>query len=154
MSLLNQKAPSFELLDQDGNTRRLSDYAGKKILLYFYPKDDTPGCTAEACSFRDSLNDLKQSDIQVIGVSCDSVASHKKFAEKFHLNFPLLADTDKKLVEAYGVWKQKSMFGKKYMGIQRDSFLIDENGVVVKHYEKVNPLTQVKHILKDIASMG
>ena len=150
MSLVNKKAPKFTLLDQDGEKRSLSDYEGKKVLLYFYPKDDTPGCTTEACSFRDRLNELKPYKVQVLGVSCDDVKSHKKFADKFKLNFPLLADTEKKVVEKYGVWLEKSMYGRKYMGIQRDSFLIDEKGKVVKHYEKVKPADHVDEIIADL----
>ena len=153
MSILNKKAPNFTLLDQEGKEHSLSDYLGKKVLLYFYPKDDTPGCTTEACNFRDRLNELKKYKLQVLGVSCDDVKSHKKFAEKFQLNFPLLADTEKKLVEKYGVWKEKSMYGKKYMGIQRDSFLIDEKGVVVRHYEKVKPAEHVDEIIEDLKSL-
>lgn len=143
-------APSFTLLDQNGQKHSLKDYKGKKILLYFYPKDDTPGCTTEACSFRDSLNDFKKHGVQVLGVSCDSPESHKKFAEKFHLNFPLLADTEKEVVQKYGVWGEKSMYGRKYMGIFRDSFLIDEKGKIVKHYQKVKPAEHVEQVLKDL----
>jgi peroxiredoxin Q/BCP len=150
---LNQKAPDFTLLDQEGQEHSLSDYLGKKVLLYFYPKDDTPGCTTEACNFRDRLNELKKHNVQVLGVSIDDVKSHKKFAEKFGLNFPLLADTEKKVVNDYGVWGQKSMFGKKYMGIQRDSFLIDEKGVMVKHYEKVKPAEHVDEVVEDAKKM-
>lgn len=150
MTLLNKKAPKFTLLDQEGNKQSLSDYAGKKVLLYFYPKDDTPGCTTEACSFRDRLNELKPYKVQVLGISCDDVKSHKKFADKFKLNFPLLADTEKKVVEKYGVWGEKSMYGKKYMGIQRDSFLIDETGKIVKHYEKVKPENHVDQVIADL----
>jgi len=149
-TLLNTKAPDFTLIDQDGKTHSLSQYQGKKVLLYFYPKDDTPGCTTEACSFRDRLNELKKHGVQVLGVSADSEKSHKKFAEKFQLNFPLLADVDKKVIEDYGVWKQKSMFGKKYMGIQRDSFLIDEKGVIVNHYQKVKPTQHVDEVMSDL----
>lgn len=150
MSLVNKKAPDFTLLDQNEKEHSLSEFKGKKVLLYFYPKDDTPGCTTEACSFRDRLNELKKHGVQVIGVSCDTPKSHKKFAEKFQLNFPLLADVDKKVVEKYGVWVEKSMYGKKYMGIQRDSFLIDETGKVVKHYEKVKPTEHVDEVKKDL----
>lgn len=149
-SLVGKKAPAFTLSDQNGKKHSLSEYAGKKVLLYFYPKDDTPGCTTEACSFRDRLNELKKQKVQVLGVSCDDEKSHKKFAEKFQLNFPLLADTDKKVVNKYGVWLEKSMYGRKYMGIQRDSFLIDEKGVVVKHYEKVKPAEHVDEVIKDV----
>ncbi len=150
---INKKAPKFTLLDQDGEKRSLSDYEGKKVLLYFYPKDDTPGCTTEACSFRDRLNELKKFGVQVLGVSCDDVKKHKKFVEKFDLNFPLLADTEKEIVNKYGVWLEKSMYGKKYMGIQRDSFLIDENGVIQKHYEKVKPAEHVDQIIADLKSL-
>lgn len=150
MEFVSKKAPQFSLFDQDGKKQSLQDYLGKKVLLYFYPKDDTPGCTIEACSFRDRLNELKKYNIQVLGVSVDDVKSHKKFAEKFALNFPLLADTEKEVVNKYGVWGEKSMFGKKYMGIQRDSFLIDEKGIVLKHYEKVKPADHVDQVLADI----
>lgn len=144
--------PDFILPDQNGQFHSLADYRGKKVLLYFYPKDDTPGCTVEACSFRDRLNELKAHGVQVLGVSVDDMMSHKKFAEKYQLNFPLLADVDKKVVHAYGVWGERSFMGKKYMGIQRDSFLIDENGVVVKHYENVKPSTHVDEVVADVTS--
>ncbi|MBP9760827.1 MAG: thioredoxin-dependent thiol peroxidase [Candidatus Magasanikbacteria bacterium] len=151
-SLENKKAPAFTLLDQEGVQHALKDFLGKKVLLYFYPKDDTPGCTKEACNFRDRLNELQKKGVQVLGVSIDSVSSHKKFAQKFSLNFPLLADEEKKVVEAYGVWGEKSMFGKKYMGIQRDSFLIDETGTIVKHYMKVKPETHVDEVIADVSA--
>jgi len=120
------------------------------VLLYFYPKDDTPGCTTEACNFRDRLNELKDHGVQVLGVSKDTIASHKKFSEKFDLNFPLLSDENGTLVKAYGVWKEKSMYGKTYMGISRESFLIDEEGNLVKHYEKVKPEEHVEEVLRDV----
>jgi peroxiredoxin Q/BCP len=145
-----QKAPAFSLLDQDGAKRSLREFLGTWVLLYFYPKDMTPGCTTEAQCFRDRINDFKKLGVQVIGVSADTVASHKKFADKEHLNFPLLADTEKTVVEAYGVWGEKSMYGKKYMGIMRDSFLIDPKGNIVKHYVKVKPGEHVDEVLKDI----
>lgn len=150
MSLEGKKAPAISLPDQDGNNRTLKEFQGQKVLLYFYPKDDTPGCTKEACNFRDSLNDLKEFGVQVIGVSKDGVESHKKFVDKFKLNFPLLADEEKKTIENYGVWVEKSLYGKKYMGISRDSFLIDEKGMVVKHYHKVQPAKHVGEVLKDL----
>ncbi len=153
MDLLNKKAPKFTLLDQEGEKRSLSDYEGKKVLLYFYPKDDTPGCTTEACSFRDRLNELKKFGVQVLGVSCDDVKKHQKFAEKFGLNFPLLADTEKKVVEKYEVWGEKSMYGRKYMGIQRDSFLIDEKGKIIRHYEKVKPADHVDQVIADLKTL-
>jgi peroxiredoxin Q/BCP len=149
-SIVGNSAPHFELLDQDGKIHRLSDYRGQKVLLYFYPKDDTPGCTTEAKCFRDRLNELKAKGLQVLGVSADSVDSHGKFVKKFDLNFPLLADVDKKVVQQYGVWVEKSMYGKKYWGIQRDSFLIDEEGKVLKHYVKVKPETHVEGMMADL----
>lgn len=146
-------APDFSLLDQNGKKHTLSDYAGKYILLYFYPKDDTPGCTKEACNFRDRLNELKEHGVQVLGVSKDSVESHKKFAEKFQLNFPILSDLEKTMLQNYGVWVEKSMFGKKYMGISRDSYLIDPQGKVLKHYHKVKPATHVDDVIKDMKEL-
>lgn len=153
MDLLNKVAPDFELEDQDGAKRSLKDFAGKYVLLYFYPKDMTPGCTVEAQCFRDKLNDLKALDVQVLGVSCDDSKSHKKFVEAHGLNFPLLADVDKKVVEAYGVWVEKSMYGKKYMGIQRDSFLIGPDSKVVKHYKKVKPAEHPGEVIEDVKGM-
>jgi peroxiredoxin Q/BCP len=150
MNLVHTLAPEFSLPDQTGTIHNLRDYRGNYVLLYFYPKDDTPGCTLEACSFRDNLSDLKKNNIIVLGVSCDSVASHATFSKKFTLNFPLLADEDRSVVQAYGVWKEKSMFGKKYMGIVRDSFLIDPNGIIKKHYKKVKPTEHVNEIIHDI----
>jgi len=152
MSLLSKVAPDFTLSDQEGNDCSLSNYRGQKVLLYFYPKDMTPGCTTEAQCFRDRMNELGAANVQVLGVSVDDMMSHKKFAEKYQLNFPLLADVDKKVVNAYGVWGERSFMGKKYMGIQRDSFLIDENGVVVKHYENVKPSTHVDEVVADVTS--
>lgn len=142
-------APDFTLQDQDWETHSLSDFQGQTVLLYFYPKDSTPGCTVEACDFRDNLNELKKRGVQVLGVSPDSVESHKKFVAKHSLNFPLLADVEKHVCTLYGVWVEKSMYGKKYMGVQRDSFLINGNGKIVKHYAKVNPKTHVAEVLED-----
>jgi peroxiredoxin Q/BCP len=132
-----QLAPDFEAQDQHGNTVHLSDYRGKKVALYFYPKDDTPGCTAQACNLRDNYDALLAKGIQVLGVSIDTVASHKKFADKFSLPFPLVADPDQKIVNAYGVWKEKNMYGKKYMGTVRETFLIDAEGKIEKIIQKV-----------------
>lgn len=148
--LLNGKAPDFKLQDQDGVVRSLADYRGRFVLLYFYPKDMTPGCTTEAQCFRDKLNDLKALGVQVLGVSADDVKSHKKFVEMHGLNFPLLADVDRKVIEVYGVWGEKSMYGKKYMGIMRESFLINGKGVVVKHYSKVKPAEHAEEVAKDM----
>ena len=153
MNLINHPAPEFTLPDQNSQTHALTHYRGQFVLLYFYPKDDTPGCTTEACSFRDQLNDLKKFGVQVLGVSADTVESHQKFADKFHLNFPLLADITKEVAKAYGVWMEKSMYGKKYMGIQRDSFLIDKNGVIIKHYEKIKPATHVADVIADTKNL-
>jgi len=148
MPTVGELVPDFTLQDQDGKTHTLSQYQGKKVVLYFYPKDMTPGCTVQAEGMRDSMNDLESKGIVVLGVSVDDVKSHKKFVEKHNLNFPLLADTDKKVVEEYGVWKEKSMFGKKYMGIQRDTFLIDEDGKLIQHFKKVNPLKHAEQVLE------
>ncbi|MEK7673452.1 MAG: thioredoxin-dependent thiol peroxidase [Patescibacteria group bacterium] len=152
-NLLNKMAPDFVLEDQNGEKHSLKNYLGQMVLLYFYPKDMTPGCTVEAQCFRNRLNDLKKLDVQVLGVSCDDVKSHKKFAEKEGLKFPLLADVDKEVVNAYGVWVEKSMYGKKYMGIQRDSFLIDKKGKIVKHYVKVKPEEHTEEVIKDVREM-
>ncbi len=150
MLKIGSKVPDFSLPDQDNNLHSIKKYAGKKVLLFFYPKDSTPGCTIEACSFRDAFQDLLDNNIQVLSISKDDTKSKKRFAEKFNLPYPLLADEDKKVAELYGVLKEKSMFGKKYLGIQRDSFLIDESGKLLKHYEKVKPSDHVAQVLKDI----
>jgi peroxiredoxin Q/BCP len=134
---VGQKAPDFTVLNDKGEKVKLSDFKGKKVVLYFYPKDDTPGCTKEACAFRDGSDEIKKKGAVVLGVSADSVDSHKKFKSKFELNFPLLADTDKKIIEGYGVWKEKSMYGRKYMGIERTTFIIDENGKISHIFPKV-----------------
>ena len=132
-----QKAPAFTLLNDQGKKVSLSDYRGKKVILYFYPRDNTPGCTRESCSFRDGLSEIKGKEGVVLGVSTDSVASHKGFKQKYALNFPLLSDPEKKMSQAYGVWKQKSLYGRKYMGLDRTTFLIDENGKISKVFPKV-----------------
>ncbi len=129
---VGDKAPEILGLDADGREVKLSDYAGRKLVLYFYPKDSTPGCTAEACSLRDNYDTLRSEGYEVIGVSPDSAASHKRFAEKNSLPFTLIADTDKKLVEEMGVWGEKKMAGRTYMGVYRTTFLIDENGIITR----------------------
>jgi peroxiredoxin Q/BCP len=129
--------PEFELADQDGNIVRKSDLAGKKAIIYFYPKDDTPGCTTEACNFRDAMPDF--GDVRILGVSPDSSKSHRKFIDKFSLNFTLLADTEHTLAEAAGVWVEKSMYGKTYMGVERSTFLLDEEGNITMVFRKVKP---------------
>jgi peroxiredoxin Q/BCP len=152
--LPNTKAPDFKLLDDQGKERSLAEFKGKMVLLYFYPKDMTPGCTVEAQCLRDRMNDLKADGVQVLGVSVDSVESHQKFRDTHHLNFPLLADTEKKVVQAYGVWGERSFMGRKYMGISRESFLIDGKGIIVKHYLKVKPADHAGEVLDDVKAMG
>jgi peroxiredoxin Q/BCP len=132
------KAPDFEGIDQNGNTVRLSDFAGKKVILYFYPKDNTPGCTAEACSLRDNYDELLKKGFVVVGVSPDSEKSHKGFAGKYTLPFPLIADTEKKILNDYGVWGEKKMYGKSYMGVIRTTFTINEKGFLEKIITKVD----------------
>ena len=141
MSLLSvgDKAPDFKTTNQDGEKVALSDFKGQKVVLYFYPKDDTPGCTKEACSFRDGWSKFRRKKIAVLGVSADDETSHKKFAEKFSLPFPLLADTDKKIVKDYGAWGEKNMYGRKFMGIRRVTYLIDEKGKIAAVWPKVKP---------------
>ena len=143
-----KKAPAFKLKDHAGNSYSLKDFAGKKLVLYFYPKDNTSGCTKEACSFRDNLSEIEKLGAVVVGVSGDSEASHKKFIDKFSLNFTLLSDESKEMLEKYGVWKEKSMYGKKYMGIERTTLVIDENGVVLKIFPKVKVDGHTEEILK------
>ncbi len=134
---VGQPAPDFTLPNDEGQLVSLADFRGKKVVLYFYPEDDTPGCTKEACSFRDGLGDVQQHGAVVLGVSADSADSHVKFKQKYHLNFPLLSDVEKKVINAYGVWQEKSMFGRKYMGIVRTTFIIDETGKIAKIFSKV-----------------
>jgi len=142
------KAPDFTAKDQNGNKVKLSDHKGTRVVLYFYPKDDTPGCTKEACSFRDADGVYEKKGIKVFGVSTDDEKSHQKFITKFGLPFDLLADTDKKIVEKYGVWGEKSMYGKKYMGTLRKTFLIGEDGKIVKIFDKVKVAEHADEVLK------
>jgi peroxiredoxin Q/BCP len=141
------QAPDFMTTDQDGNTRALSDFKGKKVLLYFYPKDNTPGCTKEACAFRDHFAAFRRLGVEILGVSIDSEKSHKSFVQKYDLPFTLLADTDKHLVAAYGVWGEKSLYGKKYMGTNRVTYLIDEAGNIAAVFPKVKPDKHAEEIL-------
>ena len=148
---VGQKAPEFTANDQNGKSVSLSNFTGKSIILYFYPKDDTPGCTAEACSFRDNYESLLAEGFEVLGVSTDDEKSHLKFIGKYNLPFSLIADTEKKIVEAYGVWVEKNMYGKKYMGVSRKTFIIDKNGMILKIIDKVdtkNSSAQVLEFLK------
>lgn len=141
-------APDFELTDQFNDAHKLNDYRGKKVILYFYPKDNTPGCTTEACGFRDNYSTFRQNGIVILGVSADSTESHAKFQEKYSLPFTLLADTDHKISEIYGVWQPKKLMGKEYFGIVRTTFVIDEKGKIVKIYEKVKPETHAQEIIE------
>ena len=149
MALLEagDKAPAFQAKDQEGETVSLADFKGKKLVLYFYPKDDTPGCTKEACSFRDGWSKFKKRGIAVLGVSTDDEKSHRKFADKFSLPFPLLADPEKKIVTDYGVWGEKSMYGRKYMGTHRVTYVIDEKGKIAAVWPKVKPDGHADEIL-------
>lgn len=135
---VGDKAPAIRAINQHGDTVSLNDFKGKKVILYFYPKDNTPGCTTEACNFRDNYQSLQGEGFEVIGVSIDSAQSHQKFISKYDLPFTLLADEDKKIVQDYGVWVEKNMYGRKYMGTARTTFIIDENGIIKHIIKKVN----------------
>lgn len=144
---IGDKAPDFTAKDQDGKTVKLSDYKGKKVVLYFYPRDNTSGCTAQACNLRDNYQALQKEGYEVIGVSSDSEGSHQKFISKFELPFTLIADTDKTVHEKYGVWVEKSMYGKKYMGTARTTFIIDEKGVITDIISKVKTADHTQQIM-------
>ncbi len=145
------QAPDINSVDQDGNPIKLSDYQGKKVVLYFYPKDDTPGCTAEACNFRDNYQDLKDRGFEIIGVSADNAQKHQKFAGKYDLPFPLIPDTEKEVIKAYGVWGLKKFMGREYDGIHRETFVIDEEGKIAKVYQKVKTKEATEQILADFS---
>ncbi len=145
---VGKKAPAFTLPDSNGKKVSLKDLTGKKSVIYFYPKDMTSGCTAEACDFRDSFPDFKKLGVEVIGISADPVSSHKKFEAKYELPFTLLSDESKTVIQKYGVWKEKSMYGKKYMGIERTTFLIDENNKILKIFPKVKVKGHIDEILQ------
>jgi peroxiredoxin Q/BCP len=147
------KAPDFTTKDDQGNDVSLKDFRGKKVVLYFYPKDNTSGCTKEACDFRDNFARIKHKDAIVLGVSPDSEKSHGKFKSKFDLTFPLLVDEDKTLVNAYGVWKEKSMYGRKYMGVERTTFIIDEKGRITKIFPKVKVAGHVDAVLEALGTI-
>ncbi len=148
MLKIGNKAPDFKVNDQDGQPVRLSDYRGSKVVLYFYPRDMTPGCTAEACNLRDNYKTLKKKGYEILGISTDGEKSHKKFIEKENLPFRLLADTEKVVHERYGTWVEKSMYGRKYMGTARVTFVIDENGVIEDIIEKVDTRNHTDQILQ------
>lgn len=148
---VGMKAPDFTLLDKDGKSVSLSDFLGKKVVLYFYPKDNTPGCTRQACAFAGAYSEFQKRGVEVIGVSKDSVASHVKFAEKHQLPFVLLADPERIAIEAYGVWQEKKMCGKVSMGVVRTTFLIDEEGRIADVMPKVKPDTNAAEVLEALA---
>ena len=150
---VGDKAPSFKLKNQDGKVISLADLKGKPIVLYFYPKDDTPGCTKEACNFRDEFPKFGKMKAEIIGVSIDSVESHKKFANKYKLPFSLLSDEKKEVVEKYGVWQEKSMYGKKYMGIVRTTFIIDTEGKINKIFPKVKVEEHNKEVMEALKEL-
>ncbi len=150
---IGDKAPNFNLLDQNGESHSLVDYKGFWFLLYFYPKDNTGGCIKEACQLRDDFLGFKKLDVKIVGVSIDSVRSHKKFADEYKLPFTLLADEQKEAVNIYGVWQEKSLYGKKYMGTVRTSFLINPKGVIEKIYEAVKPAEHSREVLEDFKNI-
>lgn len=146
-------APDFKTVDQNDKEHKLSDYRGEWVLLYFYPKDDTPGCTKEACAIRDMMPDFKKLKLQIFGISPQGVKSHKKFADKYDLPFTLLVDEDKKIVTKYGVWGKKKFMGREYMGVFRTSFLIDPKGKIAKVYEQVKPEIHAEEVLADLKKL-
>ena len=152
MPAAGDMAPDLSLDDTDGNRVNLADLRGRKVVLYFYPRDDTPGCVKEACGFRDNLARVASQGALVYGVSADDVASHRKFTDKYALNFPLLADIDKEVVQAYGVWVEKTRSGRKSMGIQRATFLIDEQGVIARVWPNVNPEGHADEVIESLAA--
>ncbi len=153
MLKIGNKAKDFTLPDQNGKTHKLSDYLGNFVLIYFYPKDDTPGCTKEACMLRDDFPNFKKIKAKILGISADSVKSHKKFAEKYNLPFTLLSDENREVLKKYAAIKEKSMFGKTFLGIQRMSYLINKEGKVVKIYENVKPALHAKEVLEDLKNL-
>ena len=148
MLSIGTKAPEFTLEDKDGNKVSMSDFKGKKVVVYFYPKDNTPGCTRQACAFRNAYDGFKKEDIHVIGISKDSIKSHQKFAEKHELPFILLSDPDLVAIKAFDVWKEKKMYGKTALGVVRATYIIDENGIIEKVFEKAKPDTNAQEILE------
>ena len=146
---IGDKAPDFKGIDQDGASISLKDFIGKKVVLYFYPKDDTPGCTAEACNLRDNYSGLRKKGYEIVGVSADDEVSHKKFSDKYELPFSLIADTNKKILQSYNAWGEKNIYGKKYMGILRKTYIIDENGKIEKIFDKVDTKNHTEQILEE-----
>lgn len=150
---VGENAPDFKLPDQEGDIHSLSDYKGKWLLVYFYPKDNTPGCTIEAQVIAEEFSNFKRLDVGVLGVSADSISRHKGFSDKHSLPFPILADEDKEMIKAYGVWQKKKLAGREYMGIVRWSFLINPRGKIVKVYEEVKPAEHAKEVLADLKEL-
>ncbi len=150
MLKIGSTAPLFSLPNQDGKEIALADFRGKWVVVYFYPKDDTPGCTQEACSFRDGMGELAKHNIEVLGISKDTATSHKKFAEKYELNFSILADPEHKVIEAYNAWGEKSMFGKKYMGTIRSTVIVNPDGKIAEIFPKVTPIGHEAEVLQAI----
>jgi len=150
MLSVGDKAPAFTLMDKDGNEVSLSDFLGKKVVLYFYPKDNTPGCTRQACAFAAAYNGFREKNLEVIGISKDSTASHAKFAEKYGLPFVLLSDPERQAIESYGVWQEKKLYGKVSMGVVRTTFIIDEQGNIEKIMPRVKPDTNAAEILAEL----
>ncbi len=151
---IGDTAPNFTLPDQDGKLVSLNDFAGKWRVVYFYPKDDTPGCTTEACNFRDVFDELDRQSVIVLGISKDTVTSHKKFRDKYSLNFTLLSDEDHGVIERYGAWQEKNMFGKKYMGIIRMTYIVDPVGKIVHHFPRVTPEGHEQEVLSIIKKLS
>lgn len=147
---IGKKAPDFTLLNQDNESMSLSDFKGKKVILYFYPRDNTPGCTKQACGFGELYPSFAEHGVEIIGISKDSVASHKRFKDKYQLPFVLLSDPELEAIKAYDVWKEKNMYGKKVMGVVRTTYLIDEDGMIVKAFEKVKAADNPQNMLKEV----
>ena len=147
---IGKKAPDFTLLNQDNESMSLSDFKGKKVILYFYPRDNTPGCTKQACGFGELYPSFVENGVEIIGISKDSVASHKRFKDKYQLPFTLLSDPELEAIKAYDVWKEKNMYGKKVMGVVRTTYLIDEDGMIVKAFEKVKAADNPQNMLKEV----
>ena len=154
MPEVGEKAPAFKGVTQNGDSVSLKDYAGQKLAIYFYPKDDTPGCTKQACNLRDNWNQLLDAGVAVVGVSADSVTSHEKFADKYDLPFPLIADEDHEILEAYGAWGQKNLYGRLFMGIKRTTFLIDESGTIVHVFKRPKTAAHSQEILEKFEQLS
>lgn len=153
MLKVGDRAPTFTLKDQDGRSHQLSDYAKSWVVLYFYPRDNTPGCTKEACSFRDSIDVLRNINTEVIGISKDSILSHQSFIDRYNIPFTLLSDPEKEIIKKYGAWQKKNSFGREYYGTHRMTYLIDPKGKIAKIYKTVNPLKHVDQVIADLSKL-